>query len=94
MYFIIIAEDKPNSLELRLNVRADHLDYIQASGVLEQAGPILLDDKPCGSLLIIKTQDRAAAEEFVRNDPYAQAGLFEKTDIRLWMPAIGPIGRD
>lgn len=94
MYFIIIAEDKPNSLDLRLESRAEHLDYIQADGVLCQAGPILHDDKPCGSLLIIKVADLTAAEEFARRDPYAKAGLFAKVDIRPWMPAIGPIGRD
>ena len=48
-------------------------------------GPTLdVDGRPCGSLLIIEAEDRAAAEGFAASDPYAKAGLFESTIIRAF----------
>ena len=34
-----------------------------------------------GSLLVMEFADRAAAEDFAKNDPYAKAGLFESVAI-------------
>ena len=49
------------------------------------AGALLdLDDRHCGSLLIVDVEDRAAAEGFAAGDPYAKAGLFESTVIRAY----------
>lgn len=42
MLFAIVAEDRPNSLELRLGARPDHLarlQQLQAEGRLVLAGP-------------------------------------------------------
>ena len=41
-------------------------------------------ETPTGSFLLIDVEDRAAAEDFARNDPFAKAGLFETTEIRRW----------
>ncbi|MCF6215148.1 MAG: YciI family protein [Emcibacter sp.] len=91
MYFIILAEDKPDSLELRMNNRPAHLDYAQEQGCVTLAGPLLTeDDKPRGSMLIIDVANRLTAEKFAANDPYAKAGLFAKVDIISWTPAFGP----
>lgn len=93
MHFIIMAEDKPDSLELRMANRADHLAYAVAQGCVVLAGPFLTegdDPKPKGSMLIIEVADRAAAEAFAAGDPYAVAGLFARVDIQPWMPALGP----
>lgn len=93
MYFIIMAEDRPDSLELRMATRPSHLDYAAAQGCVVLAGPLLTDGKdptPQGSMLIIDVADRASAEKFAANDPYAVAGLFARLDITPWMPAFGP----
>ncbi|VAX03193.1 hypothetical protein MNBD_ALPHA03-851 [hydrothermal vent metagenome] len=91
MYFIILAEDKPDSLELRMNNRPAHLDYAQEQGCVTLAGPLLTEgDKPRGSMLIIDVPNRAAAEKFAANDPYAKAGFFAKVEIIRWTPAFGP----
>ncbi len=93
MYFIILAEDKADSLQRRMDNRPSHLDYAAAQGCVVLAGPLLSegdDPKPRGSLLIIDVADRAAAEAFAAGDPYAQAGLFAKLDIKPWLPALGP----
>ncbi len=93
MYFIILAEDKSGSLELRMNNRPAHLDYAQEQGCVTLAGPLLTEGdnpEPRGSMLIIDVPNRLAAEKFAANDPYAKAGLFAKVDIICWTPALGP----
>lgn len=87
MFFVIHAIDKPGSAELRTRTRAAHLDYLTAAGEkVVAAGPTLAEDGVgmTGSVLIIEAADRAAAEEFARNDPYAKAGLFQSTTIMPW----------
>ncbi len=93
MYFIIMAEDRPDSLDLRMATRAAHLDYAAAQGCVVLAGPLLTDGKdptPRGSMLVIDVAGRASAEKFAVNDPYAIAGLFAGVDITPWIPAFGP----
>jgi uncharacterized protein YciI len=42
-----------------------------------------------GSLIIIDAADTAAAKAFSVQDPYAQAGLFARVDVRPWRWLIG-----
>lgn len=87
MLFVIHAIDKPGNLDLRLKTRAAHLDYLTAAGEkVVAAGPTLTEDGAgmTGSVLIVEAADRAGAEEFARNDPYAKAGLFQNTTIMPW----------
>ena len=93
MHFIIVAHDKPKSLDIRMENRPAHLEYAKAKGCVVLAGPLLTDGeepKPKGSLLIIDVADRETAEEFAAHDPYAVAGLFADVTITPWMPALGP----
>ncbi len=93
MYFIIMAEDKADSLHIRMENRPAHLDYARAQGCVTLAGPLLTEGdkpKPRGSLLIIEVADRAAAEKFAAGDPYAKAGLFARVEIMAWTAALGP----
>ena len=84
MLFAVICTDRPGGLDLRLATRANHLAYLTTyKDKLVHAGPTLdADGRPCGSVLIIDVEDRAAAEGFAAKDPYAEAGLFESTVIR------------
>lgn len=84
MLFAIIATDRPGGLDLRLATRPTHLAYLTMyADRIVHGGPMLdLDNRPCGSLLIIEAADRASAEGFAAGDPYAKAGLFESTVIR------------
>ena len=86
MLFAIIATDRPGSLDLRLATRPTHLAYLTMyADRIVHGGPTLdVDGRPCGSLLIIEAEDRAAAEGFAASDPYAKAGLFESTIIRAF----------
>lgn len=89
MLFAMICKDKPNSLEIRLANREKHLAY-RAEATIVFGGPMLDDEgNMCGSLLVIEAEDKAAAEAFAENDPYAKAGLFESVEITAWKKVMG-----
>ncbi|MGV2104960.1 YciI-like protein [Agrobacterium vitis] len=86
MLFAVICADKPNHLDLRMATRPPHVEWLNGlntDGVLKIGGPFLDGDgKPCGSMLLIKADDLAAAQEIAAQDPYAKAGLFESVKIK------------
>lgn len=88
MLFALLCKDKPGHLQVRLDSRPAHVDFLNglnAEGKLAFAGPFLdADGKPDGSLVVVETADRAAAEALAAQDPYAKAGLFKSVDIRPW----------
>lgn len=86
MLFVIEARDKPGALEVRLAVRTVHLDYLKSLGdALVLAGPFLDDDeKPCGSLVVIKAENLEDAKAIAARDPYVDAGLFASSEVRRW----------
>ena len=91
MLFVITAFDRPGALELRLQVRPAHLEYLKGKAAQIKAGGPLLNenDQPLGSLLIIEAADRAAAEAFAAGDPYRRQRVFERVEIRPWRAALG-----
>jgi uncharacterized protein YciI len=89
MKFAIICSDKLGALQIRLDTRTEHLAYLEATGVVEQAGPFLdAEGGMCGSLVIIEVTDQAAADAWANNDPYAKAGLFEVVQVQPWKRVI------
>jgi uncharacterized protein YciI len=84
--YALICTDKPNSVDLRMRVRPDHLDYLNGLGDrLKAAGPFTDEaGSPIGTLAIIEAKDRAGAEDIAKDDPYAKAGLFAAVEIRAW----------
>lgn len=86
MLFSLNCTDKPETgLALRKENRPAHLEFLEANiDKVKFAGPTLTDDgeTPTGSLLIIEVADRAEAEAFAANDPYAKAGVFENVTIK------------
>lgn len=58
MRVALIAKDKPNHLELRLENRAAHIEYLKATDAVEQAGPLLSETgEMVGSLIILMVDD-------------------------------------
>lgn len=87
MFYIIRCYDKPGHQEVRLANRAAHLAYLDGYGDrVYAAGPVMSDDlqSMVGSLIVLDLPDRAAAEGFCVDDPYARAGLFERVEIAPW----------
>ena len=90
MLIALIAHDKPGALALRMENRQAHLAYIEATGVVAQAGPLLdAQGQMAGSLVVLEVPDMAAAESWAANDPYAQAGLFADVQLHAWKRVIG-----
>ena len=92
MLFAIVVTDKPGRNPLRLETRPTHLTYIkQHIDKIKFAGATLTEDgaMATGGLIIYEAASYADAEAFTRNDPYAQAGLFDTVSVKPWIWAIG-----
>jgi uncharacterized protein YciI len=88
MLYALICTDNPNSLELRLANRLDHVAYLKSLGqTLVLAGPFTKDDGETmtGSLIVVEAPSREAAKKIADGDPFAKAGLFEAVEIRPWL---------
>lgn len=86
MYYVIFAQDIPNTLEKRLAVREKHLERLkalQAEDRLLTAGPnpAIDDENPgeagfTGSTVIAKFDSLEAAKQWASQDPYVEAGVY------------------
>ena len=68
MLFAISCTDKPDSLDLRLENRPAHIEFLKANGgAIQVAGPYTGEDGEgmTGSLLIVEAADLAAAQALV-----------------------------
>ena len=83
MQFIITAYDGENMLAKRMAVRPRHLEgmvklgehIVLAGGLLDGEG------KMKGSVLILDFEDRAALDDYLKNEPYVVAHVWEKIEI-------------
>ena len=93
--FLVNARDKANSLDLRLANRESHLAWAaEFRGRIAMAGPVLLEDGEtmAGSTFVIEFDTLEDAKSWAAEDPYAKAGLFERTEIVpfKWLIGDGP----
>jgi len=99
MHFVVISRDKPGMAERRAKTRPAHLEYMKRprAGGRHIIGMPLADDdgkSMTGSLYIMEAPDRPSAELFARHDPYAEAGIFETTEVIAVHPAFNAeVGR-
>jgi uncharacterized protein len=90
MRVALICQDKPGALQTRLDNRSAHLAHIEASGIVEMAGPFLdAEGKMTGSLIVLSVETMAEAEAWAAADPYAKAGLFSSVSLTEWKKVIG-----
>ncbi len=89
MLIALIAKDKAGALEIRKANRDKHLKYIEDTGVVLQAGPLIIDGDMAGSLIILDVDAMSDAQHWADNDPYAQAGLFDSVELIEWKKVIG-----
>ncbi|NVK18558.1 MAG: YciI family protein [Methylocystaceae bacterium] len=91
MLYVINCVDKPDHLQVRLDNRPAHVEYLKSYGEkLFAAGPTLSeeDDQMNGSVVILDLESLAQAQDFCDNDPYAKAGLFESVSISKWKKVL------
>jgi len=90
MRYALICHDKPDHQEVRKANREAHLAYVEDTGVVEMAGPLLSEsEEMCGSLVILSVGTPAEARAWAEADPYARAGLFEDVTVMPWKKVIG-----
>ncbi|MFJ6328580.1 MULTISPECIES: YciI-like protein [unclassified Rhizobium] len=86
MLFAFVCKDKPGYLNVRMETRPAHVEYLNklnAEGTLKMAGPFLdAEGKPNGSLVVVKAESVEAAVAIADADPYTKAGLFESVEIK------------
>ena len=81
--YLMIAKDKPNSLELRLQTRPEHVEYLnQYPDAVLMGGPLTNEKgEMCGTMLVYNTTAEAEARKLIDNDPYSHAGLFRSVEL-------------
>lgn len=92
MYYAIIAQDIPGTLDARLAARPDHLarlEALQSQGRLILAGPHPAIDSPdpgpegfTGSLVVAEFDDLESASAWAEQDPYVKAGVYDKVTVK------------
>ena len=92
MWYAIIAEDVPNSLESRLNARLAllaRLNELQNQGRLLLAGPFPAIDSLdpgaagySGSLIVAEFSDLSAAKDWADADPFVIAGVYANVTVK------------
>ncbi len=94
MFFLVLATDKPGMLQVRTEVRPIHRAYLRNPHhpvKVHLGGPTLTTrgDTMNGTLLVVEACDIATVSEFVADDPYSQAGVFQSVEIRPWAWTLG-----
>jgi hypothetical protein len=92
MFYAIVGEDVPDSLDKRLAVRPAHLDRLHA---LQQAGRLLLagpfpaidGNDPgsagfSGSLIVAEFDSLNDAQAWANADPYRAAGVYAEVSVK------------
>lgn len=92
MWYAIVTEDTPNSLEKRLANRPAHLarlTTLQEAGRLLLAGPFpaidSIDPGPAGftgSLIVAEFNTLAEAEAWANADPFVSAGVYASVSVK------------
>jgi uncharacterized protein len=91
MLFVIRCVDKADHLQVRMDNRPEHVEFLKSYGEkLFAAGPTLSDEDETmnGSVVILDLDSKAEAQNFCDNDPYAKAGLFESVTIAKWKKVL------
>ena len=90
MFVCLMAHDKAGALDVRMENRPAHVDYLKSTDHVHMAGPLIdTDGGMCGSMIVLDVPDLAAAAAWAANDPYAKAGLFESFTLTEWKKVIG-----
>lgn len=93
MWFVIQADDAPQSMPKRRAVREAHLAYLkqlQQQNRLLVAGPLLLEatesaSQVTGSLIIAEFNSADEAKAWAAADPYATAEVYQRIQVTPFM---------
>lgn len=98
MFYAIMAEDRPDSLEKRMQARPDHLarlEQLKNEGRLLVAGPHPAIDSEdpgpagfSGSLVIAEFESLDAAQQWADADPYIKAGVYKQVQVKPYKKVL------
>lgn len=98
MFYAIIAEDSPDSLEKRRTTRPAHvarLHQLRDEGRLILAGPHpsidAEDPGPAGfsgSLVVAQFESLTQAQEWAQDDPYLHAGVYANVTVKPFLKVL------
>ncbi|ANG61895.1 hypothetical protein A8C75_04950 [Marinobacterium aestuarii] len=98
MFYAIMAEDKPDSLERRLQARPEHLarlEQLKNEGLLLVAGPHPAIDSEdpgpagfTGSLVIAQFSSLEAAQTWANEDPYIKADVYARVTVKPYKKVL------
>ncbi|WP_271273367.1 YciI family protein [Aliamphritea hakodatensis] len=98
MFYAIISEDKPNTLEQRMAARPAHLERLIAlkdEGRLLIAGPHPAIDSEdpgpagfTGSLVVAEFNSLESAQEWASDDPYLHQGVYERVVVKPYKKVL------
>lgn len=90
MPYFIETFDKPGHAEVRTRERDAHLAFLEENrSLLLACGAKLNDDgsNAGGGVYVVDVGTRTEAEQFIAQDPFSLAGLFERVSITRWRKA-------
>lgn len=87
--FAVICRDRKDALSIRQENRPGHLAYIEETGIVTMAGPLIEAGEMAGSLIVLDCDSIDAARTWAKDDPYGRAGLFERVEVIEWRKVIG-----
>ncbi len=93
MLYAIHMIDRPGASELRDATASAHREFVgQHLEAMFMGGPLVEDDGSTviGSLIVMEFSSHAAAVEFIAQEPYNQAGVFESVTVRAFKPVVSP----
>ena len=98
IWYAIISEDMPGTLDKRLAARPDHLARLTAlvdEGRLLIAGPHPAVDSPepgsagfSGSLVVAEFESLDNAKAWADADPYIAAGVYERVIVKPYIRVL------
>ena len=93
MIFALVALDQPNSVSRRVELRPEHLKYLESLGEkLLLAGPFLNDKgEGVGTISLLEAETLDEARQVFGRDPFAIHGLFDQVTIKPWRATINKL---
>lgn len=98
MWYAIMAEDFPDSLEKRTATRPEHFSRIQAlhnTGRLLLAGPLPAIDSNdpgpagfTGSLIVAEFANLEEAKLWANDDPFVHAGVYSNVNVKPFRKSL------
>jgi uncharacterized protein YciI len=84
MPYVVQTTPDPAKAHLREQHMKAHGAFLaEQKGIILAAGAMLEESGAnTGGLMLLDVPDRAAAEQFIANDPFARAGVFAAVTIR------------